>query len=219
MEEVNYHPIPRRTDAPSGKVTQGDNVTRETGRRPEKVAFPEKDIPTMAVICFECGHISLVPEAALSARCHHCSAYINLDDIVIHNRSYRGSVRTRGNVTVREGTNLDGVSVQSHDLILEGRISENIECTGTCTIKTDQHINGKVHVGTLVIDRKVNAVFSQPVEAKEVEILGTFTGILNCRGTVRIAKGGELIGDLKATRRVLEDGSNHVGHFSVYPLS
>ncbi len=216
--QQGFHPLPRKTNAPSGK--------RKVEEAPRKQAVAstsvsdsngdnsKTDIAQRPVICFECGRISLVPEAALSARCHHCAAYINLDDIAIHSRSYRTVAKTRGNVLVREGTRREGITIEAHHLTLLGRISGNFTCSGTCTIRDDQHIQGRLIARELILDRRINTTFVQPVYVTNAIIAGVFNGTLYCREKIVITKTGKILGDVFCPNLVIEEGGSHFGQYS-----
>lgn len=214
-QQPTFRPVPLKTDLPSGKRNMTGPIPKSfVDTLPPAADIQKEDIPQKPVICFECGHISLVPQAALSARCHHCSSYINLDDITIHSRSYRTTARTRGNILVKEGTHLSGITIEAHHLTLLGKASGDFICTGDCTIKEDQHIHGTVQVRELILERKINAIFVQPVSAQSAVIAGIFNGTLNCKGTTTITKTGKILGDLNCPKLVIEEGGSHFGHYS-----
>lgn len=211
-----FHPIPRKTEAPSGKRSITDTVPKTSFMETLSAIgdTPKANISQKPVICFECGRISLVPEAALSAKCHHCSAYINLDDIAIHSRSYRTTARTRGDVLVREGTRLEGITIEARHLTLMGKVSGNFTCSGTCTIKEDQHIQGRLCARELILERKVNATFVQPVSVQNATIAGVFNGTLNCKEKITITRTGKILGDVNCPNLIIEEGGSHFGQYS-----
>lgn len=179
--------------------------------------FPPRDdrpdIPRKAVICFQCGLISSVPKAALSARCHHCGTYISLDHIVLHQRSPKTLVQTRGDVTVKAGTDLQGMTIHSHNLLLLGRVSGQFNCSGTCQIKTDQQIAGLLRAYTLIVDKKVTVTLAKGADVHHASIHGTVHGTVESSGTVTIHRHGTILGDIKCLSLVIEDGGTHFGHY------
>lgn len=215
MNDSPFHPIPRKTTEPSG-IKPVDASPRKlavdsSGTEPANASM---NIPQKPVICFECGRISLVPQAAISARCHHCSSYINLADISIHSRSYRTVAKTRGNVLVKEGTQLSGITIEAHHLTLIGRISGNFTCTGDCIIKGDQHILGRIQTRRFILERKTNATLVFPVVAQSAVIAGTFNGTLLCQNSVVITKTGKVLGDINCPNLEIEEGGIHVGRYT-----
>ena len=87
--------------------------------------------------CFSCRKITSVPATAVSARCGHCSAYIKLDDVILHSRTHRTKVQTCGSVTVQANAALKGLNIECRDMVLYGRASGDFLCRGVCKIKTD----------------------------------------------------------------------------------
>lgn len=177
----------------------------------------DPQLPRKAAICFHCGLISLVPQAALSARCHHCSAYISLDNVVLHKRSHKTIVQTRGNVTVKNGTDFKGMTIHSHNLTLLGRISGNFNCSGKCDIKTDQLINGILRAHTLEVEKRVSVTLARPAKIHHAFVSGTLQGIIHATGTITILKSGKILGDITAPSLVIEEGGEHFGHYTKPP--
>lgn len=210
-----YSPIPRLCPEDSGKIDGFSPSPVSRGFIPGS-REDNKDVPQKAVICFQCGLISLVPQGAFSTKCRHCSAYINLDNVILHKKSHKTLIQTRGDVTVKSGTDFKGINIHSHNLTLGGKISGNFECSGTCLIKENQHITGTVRVHSLVIEKNVSATFAKTVETANASISGTFNGFLEASGTVTIHKTGKILGDVKAPKLIIENGGTHFGHYLKY---
>ena len=217
--EQTYNPRPRIVSRPSGKrscsqaqspprISQGNNPSSE-----------RKSAPSKPTICFDCGLISLVPLTAISATCHHCSAYIRLDDITLHNRSLKRTVQTWGNVTVKHDSNLTHLTIRCKNLTILGKISGNILCTGICSIQTSQIFKGSLKAHTLEIDKRADVTFPTPVEIHQAIIKGTLRGSIHCKGTITLCKYAKILGDVYASNLIFEEGASHFGHFYKAPHS
>ncbi|MEG0723878.1 MAG: polymer-forming cytoskeletal protein [Akkermansia sp.] len=206
-----FTPVPRISSECSKKRDEpilNPAPSQHTLARPQQTSVPSKP-----VICFECGLISIVPIAALSTRCHHCSAYICMDDINIHNRSHKTHVQTWGDVTVRPDTDLHDINIQCRHLYLNGQLSGTIHCSGTCLIKKSQIFRGSLTAHTLEIAKRANLTFSAPIIVQQAIINGTLNGVLQCKGTVTLGKNAKFFGDVQATNLIFSEGSSHSGHF------
>ena len=145
-----FHPIPRISTAPSGKISHPSpappwtlSPTAESSLAParEGNASPAAKAPRS-------------PPRAVSARVRHCSAYIKLDDVILHSRTHRTKVQTCGSVTVQANADLKGLNIECRDLVLYGRASGDFLCRGVCKIKTDQHISGSICARRMVVEKK-----------------------------------------------------------------
>ena len=85
-----FHPVPRISTAPSGKISHPSPAPPWT-LPPTAESSPA---PAREVECFSCRKSTSVPATAVSARCGHCSAYIKLDDVILHSRTHRTKVQT-----------------------------------------------------------------------------------------------------------------------------
>lgn len=216
MTEPSFHPRPRISDQPSGKIRHP--------RREEPWTLPamprqQSGAPVRDVECFACRQYTPVPASAVSARCGHCAAYIKLDDITLHSRTHRTNVQTRGSVTVQAHADLKGLHVECRDLVLYGRISGNILCKGICKIKTDQHISGSLSTCRLAVEKKATVLVINGIHAENVNIEGVLQGTLTATGTVIIRRNAKLLGDLTARRLVIEEGGTHHGNFTRFTRS
>lgn len=145
-----FHPIPRISTAPSGKISHPSPAPPWT-LPPTAESSPA---PAREVECFSCRKSTSVPATAVSARCGHCSAYIKLDDVILHSRTHRTKVQTCGSVTVQANADLKGLNIECRDLVLYGRASGDFLCRGVCKIKTDQHISGSISARRMVVEKK-----------------------------------------------------------------
>jgi cytoskeletal protein CcmA (bactofilin family) len=78
---------------------------------------------------------------------------------------------------------------------------------------------GRITAGSLVIDRKAVIDCSQLVDADSVSIEGIFRGRIQCRGIVKVLKGGRLEGPVEAPALTVEKGGIFVGDCRIAPSS
>lgn len=206
----SFHPVPRVSDAPSGKIRKPAPVPPWT--LPPAAAGPPA--PSRKVECFSCRKSTAVPVTAVSARCAHCSAYIKLDDVILHSRTHRTKVQTCGSVTVQANADLKGLNIECRDLVLNGRASGDFLCRGVCKIKTDQHISGTLRARRLVVEKKTTVLVTGSIHAENVRIQGSMEGTLTTEDTVIIHRHAKFLGDITARRLVIEEGGIHQGSFT-----
>lgn len=189
----------------------------ERSRRVALTSFPTRaprvQVPTREVVCYECGHRSSVPMAALSSNCIHCHAHLDMSDIELRPGSRRLTVRTLGNVTIQQDAVLSHLSVVCNNLTIQGRASGDFSCSGIMQLSASSRIEGRVRVGKLVVDRGVNAVFSQGVKTGEAEIRGRVTGRVDADTSVTLYDCAELCGDCHSPVMHREEGSSFFGRW------
>lgn len=155
-----------------------------------------------------------VPVTAVSARCGHCSAYIKLDDVILHSRTHRTKVQTCGSVTVQANADLKGLNIECRDLVLYGRASGDFLCRGVCKIKTDQHISGSISARRLVVEKKTTVLVTGVIQVENIWIQGSLEGTLTADETVTIHRHAKFLGDITARRLIIEEGGAHQGSFT-----
>jgi cytoskeletal protein CcmA (bactofilin family) len=170
--------------------------------------------PPRTVRCYECDAIHRVAGASTSTICPSCSTYIDLRDIEIKDRTNQ-RIRTRGNVTVQKKGALLGTSIHCGNLTVHGTASGSIYASGEVQFKDDQKIIGEVRCGQLVIDKKCEVQFLQPVHAGDVEISGQVTGHFYATGSIILHRGASLSGSATARTLTVEPGAMLNGQIAV----
>lgn len=85
-----------------------------------------------------------------------------------------------------------------NDLVFDGKIEGEIVSNATLTIGKSAHVQGEV-------------------KSKSVIILGSVQGNIDAAERVELKATGQLMGDLRAGRIVIEDGATFVGKSEVSP--
>ncbi len=99
-------------------------------------------------------------------------------------------------------------------------LTSDVELTGTLKFDTELIFDGKldgeiISEGTLILGK--NAVVKGEVRTKSVTIHGTVNGNVTVQERCELKSNAELLGDLKAMRIIIEEGTTFIGHSEVTP--
>lgn len=106
---------------------------------------------------------------------------------------------------------LKGLHIECRDLILNGKASGDLLCSGVCKIKADQHISGTLRARRLTVEKKTGPYWSRAASCGKRLDTGTLEGALTAEGTVTIHRHAKFLGDITARRLVIEEGGIHQG--------
>lgn len=162
------------------------------------------------VVCFECGHEHRVAQFSSSSLCPACGSYISLVDHEINHRSAK-TIRTRGDVVVGKKGVLLSSSVICDNLTVLGQVTGKIECSGIAHFRSAGKVLGTVRCHKLIIDRRADLHFCQPIRAEEVEIHATTKAHITCTGRAKITSRATLIGSLTAKTVSMVEGASMEG--------
>lgn len=196
----------------SGYLPEEDRALRGLfSLRPKDVREERVAVPTREVVCYECGKKSRIPTAALSAHCVHCRTHLNTADIVLKPGSRRHTIRTLGDVTLPAHVTLSHLSIMCRNLIICGKGSGNLHCTGTLTVRGAARVEGQVQASVLHVLPGAQAEFAPGAAAEEARIEGELTAKLHIKDTLHICRGGVLRGDCLTGRLLQDPGARHIG--------
>lgn len=164
--------------------------------------------------CYHCEHVFEVISEAQSTQCSKCGGYISLRDYTI-DQAWRRQIQTRGNVTVLKGASIIGVHVQCHDLLVLGKLSASVECSGKLAIRSHGKILGNVRCDELRIERGAKVEFQGDVYARSAYIDGEVKAQITCTGTITLEKKAHLQGLARAAGLVVKAGAKHSGLMEV----
>ncbi|MGI8741832.1 MAG: bactofilin family protein [Bryobacteraceae bacterium] len=106
----------------------------------------------------------------------------------------------RGTAVIGRSVTIKGQIFSREDLTVDGEVEGSIELQeNRLTIGP----NGKVHAG---------------IKAREIVVLGTINGNVEASDKIEIRKDGKLVGDLKTSRIVIEDGAYFKGSIDIIKL-
>lgn len=206
----DYHTSPLETSEVSGYMPQGKYVRRDAD---EVVVRHESrlKVPTREVVCYECGKPCLIPDAALSTICPHCSSHLNAADVTVRPGTRHLDVRTLGDVRIPAGVELSQLRVACRHLTLEGRVSGSLYSTGTLTLQGQALAAGKLNVARLVVRSRAHACVRPGISCIDAELHGELVGGIHARGVVHILSGGRLIGECCSAGMRIDPGGKHEG--------
>lgn len=166
-----------------------------------------------SVRCFDCDGEHEILADSTSALCPKCGAYIGLKSYDIRDRS-NSRIQTRGNVFVHKKGEVTGITIQCHNLTIEGHIQGGAECSGDFIIRKTGKVNGPVTSERVIVERRAIVDFMSGVNAKEVIIDGEVTGAVTCKKLV-LKKRATLDGDLSVGSLSIEEGARHTGNIKM----
>jgi cytoskeletal protein CcmA (bactofilin family) len=102
-----------------------------------------------------------------------------------------------GSATIGKAVMIKGQIFSREDLVIDGEIEGTVEATDH---RVTVGPNGKVHAG---------------VKAREIVVLGGITGNVEAADKIDIRKDAKLVGDIKTTRIVIEDGAYFKGSIDI----
>ncbi|MBK1833715.1 bactofilin family protein [Roseibacillus ishigakijimensis] len=163
--------------------------------------------------CFECEREHEILADSTSALCPHCGSYIGLKHFDIRENE-NSRIQTRGDVFVHKKGHVSGITIQCHNLTIEGQIQGGAECSGDFILRKTGKINGPVSGDRVIIERRAEVEFMSPVQAREVIIDGHVKGAVACQKLV-LKKRATLDGDLTVSTLSIEEGARHTGRISM----
>ena len=170
------------------------------------------------VHCLKCGRTHQVSPKAQSTICPGCYAPIELIDVNITAHASR-SIDTRGHLKITAKGSVSNPWIICGSARVEGPFQGHLRCEGEARLAMQKTCTGRITAGSLVIDRKAVIDCSQLVDADSVSIEGIFRGRIQCRGIVKVLKGGRLEGPVEAPAIIVEKGGIFVGDCRIAPPS
>ena len=219
MDVTHLPPLQPEVEKP-----EPPNEATERYRPPATPEQPSKpSIPSLInrekkrlIRCFDCSEEHEILADSTSALCPHCGSYISLENKDIREQ-INSRIQTRGNVFVHKKGYVNGITIQCHNLTIEGEIEGGAECSGDFIIRKTGKIKGPVSSDRVVIERRAEVDFMSTVQAREVVIDGHVTGSVDCKKLV-LKKRATLDGDLKVASLSVEEGAKHTGNIEMVGL-
>ena len=199
---------PLIVSAVSGLLPEGERE-RRVALTSFQADTSRAQVPKREVVCYECGQVSEVPSAALSANCLHCHAHLNMANVEIRPGSRRLTVRTLGDVTVAAGTVLSNLSVVCRTMEVNGRVSGTFRCTGRLNFNVSTRVEGSISAGKLVVDKGAEVELVVGAVAEEADLYGQLKGRLQCKGLLHVYRGGGYEGICKAADVMVDPGGRY----------
>jgi cytoskeletal protein CcmA (bactofilin family) len=107
------------------------------------------------------------------------------------------SASSGGSATIGKAVMVKGQIFSREDLVIDGEVEGTVEAHDH---RVTVGPNGKVHAG---------------VKAREIVVLGTIHGNVEATDKIDIRKDAKLVGDIKTSRIVIEDGAYFKGSIDI----
>ena len=186
------------------ETARGDRYNRSL--EPAIPAAPaDPALPKKPVFCFRCGTTHPVTEGARNTICPACNACIDLPDIKIFSPTLQ-AVDTRGKLYVGPEGSLNNAWIVCGSARIEGSVSGVLRSAGEVVLATTRPCPCQIMAPALVIAKQSAIKLTSPLETNTLIVKGLFQGIVNCKGTVHVLRGGHLEADIWARSIVVEKG-------------
>jgi cytoskeletal protein CcmA (bactofilin family)/Zn finger protein HypA/HybF involved in hydrogenase expression len=223
--KTSFAPSSTPTNAPTHKSKNSDPTptprTRAVPPTSELVrkaaastGFFQTKVPPRDVKCFDCDREHQAPTEASSTLCPACGAYIALKDFDIKD-NWNRRIKTRGNVTLHKKAEVTGITIRCHHLLVQGKLTGGVDCSGDFTLRSHGKIMGKVLCKRLIIEKRAKVEFSNPIECEDAIIDGNVVGNFTCTGKLHLKKKATLTGDINVATMAVEEGARHNGRMSI----
>lgn len=166
------------------------------------------------VVCFDCKRVHQAPAEASSTLCPACGSYIALKNYEIR-ENWNRTILTRGNVTIHKKATVTGITIRSHHLTVLGKLTGGVDCSGDFIIQSHGKIMGKVRCKRLIVEKRAQVEFSNPVQCEDAIIDGEVTGHFTCSGKLHLKKKATLNGNIKVGTMAVDEGARHHGQISI----
>ena len=190
------------------------DIIAESKPNTVRQSVPDKHFRT--VVCFDCQHVHRVSGMSTSSLCPNCGSYIDLRDVVIKDRTTQ-KIRTRGDVVVEKKGALLGTSITCGNLTVEGQVAGSIYASGTVTFRASGKVLGEVRCQHLLIEKKCEVQFLQPIHAETLEVYGEVAGRFSLSGRAFLNRRATISGSLQAQSILMEAGAKLNGGVHVLP--
>lgn len=168
--------------------------------------------PDREIRCFACERAFTAASGIESTQCPGCGAYVSLRNYEIHD-SWTRPLQTRGDVVLQKEGTIHQARIECHNFTSFGKIAGDVDCSGEMRIHASGKITGRTTCHRLHVTPKSRVDFLEPVIAHDVLIEGEVRGVLQCTGTVTLARRALLQGLVRAAAIEIRPGASHVGVF------
>ncbi len=204
--------VTREADTPAEKPPPSNVATHLS--RVSHTAMPSR----RAIICYECGYSHTVTGRLHNPFCPKCRKKLETDDRIIEGK-WDSDVKTVGNVDIRSGSILEGVTVYGDRIVIAGDVRKaEIKATSQIDLLSGAMLDvTRLKTVTLRIPGKNRVTLAHPLHCKDLEIEGSLKAQVISGGTVRITAGGSLKGGLSCGLLIVEDGGGLIADVELRP--
>jgi len=168
------------------------------------------------IVCYECGFSFTITGRLKDTICPKCHIMLEARDLLIET-NWRGTIKSIGTVTIREGAILSDSLIISRNLALCVPIKKT-EIIATNIIELDSgadFIDCKLKLANVCIKTNANLTITQKITCENMYIHGFFDGKVNVSNLVVIKETGCFQGELNSRRLIVEIGGKLIGNISI----
>jgi cytoskeletal protein CcmA (bactofilin family) len=151
---------------------------------------------------------------ARSTICHGCNAAIDLTDLEFLSESSR-PVDTRGHLHVGAEGKVNSLWIICGSARIEGRVSGVLRSEGEVVLATQGSMVCEISAPAVLIEKAARVQLTMPIETDSLIVRGQLSGVVRCRGPVRVLRGGLLAADVRARSVIVERGGELIGDLRV----
>lgn len=160
------------------------------------------------IVCYACGFHFVMRGRAEYTQCPKCGARLSLKDEKITG-GFRDELVTAGKVTLTRSAIVDGGTIQTSDLAVEGIIkSGQIKVFRTLELLEGSEVpEDLINTRHLRIGPGASYKLKKPLQIEDLVVEGTLEGKIKATGHVFIKATGHLIGAIETAHLEVEDGA------------
>jgi cytoskeletal protein CcmA (bactofilin family) len=177
-----------------------------------RTAMPER----RELLCYECGYAFTVQGKIHHPICPKCHRTLRVDNVTL-NDAWEGTIKTIGNVEIREGCVITSGSITARDVILAGNAEQADlqvnHCLELCAhARFDQ---SRTTARDVLIRAGARIRMTRKLACRNVEIAGELRAQLAVEGLLRIRPGGVLRGKATSRHLVVDDGGGLIAEVDI----
>jgi cytoskeletal protein CcmA (bactofilin family) len=180
------------------------------GPTPVPSVPPAPAVARQTVSCHHCGCVHEVSRTAWCTICPGCAASIDLLGVSFFSTASR-PVDTRGKLVIGPEGCLTTSRAFCGTARILGRIVGSLVAEGEVRIGTNHTCACHITAPVIVIEKNSSPSFTQLLRTDHLIVFGRLTGIVRCRGTVHVRRGGRLEAEVCARSVTVEKGGALLG--------
>lgn len=183
---------------------------------PVRVPAAAPRLPEKRIHCYKCHNEHVVSHFAKTTLCPSCGAFIELGNLTITANASR-PVDIRGHLEVRGGANLNNSWIVCRSAEIEGSLTGTLLCEEGLVLSGSGRLSFRAYAGDVLVAASVRVEMGFPLVTAFLEVRGALEGPVLCSGPVRVRKGGELAGEVRARSVIVDKGGSFCGRTHISP--
>lgn len=170
------------------------------------------------IVCYACGFQFVMRGRAEVTQCPKCGARLSLKDEKITG-GFRDELITAGRVTLARGSLMDGGTIETNDLIVEGmiqggriKVHRNLELLAGSSMPEDLMVTRHLRIGP-----DCSCILKKPFTVENLVVEGLLEGTIVATGNVILRSTGHLKGSLEAQHVSVEEGAGLTAKCRILP--